>query len=159
MRGARWLLLVAIAAILTGIGFTYRAQKLARKQQDPAKPAPLPPGLLGKSERWEFTQTNTRSGKPCGDAHGSADDFRELKDSGRVDLKGVELRIPNKECTQYNLVKSATGSWFKAENRLSAEGEVDITLRIPMEGQPVHTPVRIHTSAVIFDTTSYAAET
>ena len=159
MRGARWLLLVAIAAIAIGIGFTYRAQVLARKQQDPARPNPLPPNLAGISQRWEFTQTNTRSGKPCGDARGWADDFRELKDSGRVDLRGVELRIPNKECTAYNLVKSAAGSWFKSENRLFAEGVVDITLKIPMEGQPAHTPVRINTSAANFDTTSYAAET
>src|SRR5262249_23639512 len=141
MRGARWLLLVAIAAIVTGIGFTYRAQKLLRKEHDPVRPEPLPLELTGKSQRWEFTQTNTRSGKPCSDAHAWADDVRE-QHTGRVDLKGVELRIPNKECTAYNLVKSATGTLFKSENRLWAEGDVDLTLKIPMEGQPAHPPVR-----------------
>ena len=39
MRGTRWLLLVAIAVILTGIAITYRAQKKVIEAGAPPTPA------------------------------------------------------------------------------------------------------------------------
>ena len=47
MRGTRGLLLLAILAILSGIGVTYRAQKKALQKQSPAKPPLLPLELSG----------------------------------------------------------------------------------------------------------------
>src|SRR3974390_569391 len=44
MRGARWLLLVAIAAIVVIVGRTYKAQKDILKHPQLPKPAALPPG-------------------------------------------------------------------------------------------------------------------
>ena len=43
MRGMRWLLLVAIAAILGGVVYQYRAQKKLLAGSAPAAPAPFRP--------------------------------------------------------------------------------------------------------------------
>ena len=42
MRGTRWLLLVAIAAILVGVGLKYRALQHTAHLQSPPKPDSLP---------------------------------------------------------------------------------------------------------------------
>jgi lipopolysaccharide export system protein LptA len=159
MRGARWLLLVAIAAILGGIGFTYRAQKTRRRAQDPPRPAPLPLNLNSTSVEWSYDETDTKSDRPCSKIQIRAQDFKELKDTGRVDLKGVTLKAPSQDCTTYNLVKSSEASFFKNEHRLFSEGEVDVTLKVPTEGDPRHTLVSIHSSRVTLDTTSNHVET
>ena len=41
MRGMRWVLLVAIVAIVGGVVITYRASKKALEAQVPEKPKPL----------------------------------------------------------------------------------------------------------------------
>ncbi len=45
MRGSRWLLLVAIVAIIGGVSYTYRAQKQAIKAAAPSNPQALPDDL------------------------------------------------------------------------------------------------------------------
>src|SRR3954454_24650120 len=85
MRGTRWLLLVAIAAIITGLGITYRAQKEILKAQAPAKPEALPSNLTSKAQAYCYTQTNSNhtTVEVC------ADDMKELKDSSTVEVKNV----------------------------------------------------------------------
>ena len=115
MRGTRWLLLLIIVAFLCGIGARYRAQKIALREQDQAlvKPAPLPLDLNSTSEAWDVVLTDTHNGTARTKAEIKAQSFNEQKDSGRVDLKGVTLRLPNKKADAYNLVKSAAASYFK----------------------------------------------
>ena len=155
MRGTRWLLPVAIAAILSGVGLTYRIQRKALREQAPAKPQPLPMELNSSAEHWEYHVTD--SGREL--AYIEAEAVAQVKDSSRVDLKNVTLRLRNRDNETYNLVKSAAASFFANDQSLYSEGAVEITLKVPLEGQPAHTLVSIKSSGVRFDTVSGRAET
>src|SRR5689334_12523868 len=100
MRGTRWLLLVAIVAILAGLGLTYRAQKKFLKSQSPPKPPALAPDLNAIAQNWSYTETNANHTT----FQITAEDFKEVKDSSRVDLKNVVLKLFNKTGDAYDLV-------------------------------------------------------
>ncbi len=155
MRGTRWLLLVAIAAIVSGIGLTYRAEKKAIRAQAPAKPASLPDELNSSAEDWTYSETNANSSI----VQISAKDALEARDSSRVDLKGVVLKLYKKHSGTYDLVKSAAASYFKGDHRFYSEGNVEITLDVPMEGEPKHQLISIKSSGVNFDTDKGSADT
>jgi lipopolysaccharide export system protein LptA len=156
MRGTRWLLLAAIAAILGGIGYTYRVQKKAQEQQAPPKPAPLPINLNSSSQLYYWRETDTKTGRVT-DIY--AEDVRELRDSPRVDLKGVTLKLYSEAGDTYDLVKCSEASFFKNEHRLYADGDVEITLKVPAVGEPKRELISIRTSGVTFGSTTGRAET
>jgi lipopolysaccharide export system protein LptA len=155
MRGTRWLLLVAIAAIVAGLGITYRAQKSAIRAQAPAKPASLPDNLNSTAQDWTYTESNANQTM----VEVTAKDALEARDSSRVDLKGVTLKLHDKRGGTYDLVTSAAASYFKADHRFYSEGEVEITLKVPETGKPQHQLISIKSSGVNFDTNSGQAET
>ncbi len=157
MRGPRWLLLLAIAVILGGIGFTYRAQKRSEAANAPARPQQLPDDLHSSAELWHWVETDAKTGHVRADI--TAEDFREIKDSSRVDLKGMKLRLPGKKGDTYDLVDAANAQFYKSEHRLYSEGEVQITLNLPVSGSSPRAPVVIHSAGVTFDTETYRAET
>jgi lipopolysaccharide export system protein LptA len=157
MRGPRWLLLLAIAAILGGIVFTYRAQKRSAAAHAPARPKDLPDDLHSSAQLWHWVETDAKTGHIRADI--TAEDFREVKDSSRVDLKGMKLRLPGKKNDTYDLVEGASAQFYKSEHRLYSEGQVEITLNLPMSGPPQRAPVVIHSAGVTFNTDSYRAET
>ncbi len=155
MRGTRWLLLVAILAIICGVGLTFRAQKRAIREQAPARPAKLPDELNSTAQKWTYSETTSTYTK----IEATADDFREARDTSRVDLKGVTMKIHSQNGQTYNLVKSAAAAFFKADHRLRSDGEVEITLNVPEQGGLKHAPVTIKSSGVDFDTDTGKVET
>jgi lipopolysaccharide export system protein LptA len=157
MRGTRWLLLVAIAAILGGVGLTYRAQKKVLREQAPPQPAALPTELNSSAQHWHFTDTDLKTNRVIAEI--DAEDFRQVKDSDRVDLKNVTISIPNKDDATNDVVKSAAAAFFSSDHHLYSEGKVEITLRVPKEGPPSRTLVSIQSSGVNFDSETYRAET
>src|SRR5689334_10731318 len=103
MKGARWLLLAAMVLIVTGVSLTYRAQKKVRHDESPPAPAELPAELNSAAQHWQWTETDAQG---CKTANIDAEDFKQVKDSSRVDLKGVGLKL-YKHCSDtYDLVKS-----------------------------------------------------
>ena len=157
MRGPRWLLLLAIAAILGGIVFTYRAHKRSVAAHAPARPKDLPEELHSSAQLWHWVETDTKTGHVRADI--TAVDFREVKDSSRVDLKGMKLRLPGKKDDSYDLVEAASAQFYKSEHRLYSEGPVDITLNLPVSGAPQRAPVVIHSATVTFNTETYRPDT
>jgi lipopolysaccharide export system protein LptA len=155
MRGTRWLLLVAIVAIVSGLGLTYRSQKHLRREQSPPKPAALPDDLNSSAVNWTYTETNSNRTT----VEISARDAKEARDSSRVDLTDLTLKLHSKTGETYDLIKSAAASVFKADHRFYSEGQVEITLAIPEKGQPTHTPISIKSSGVTFDTSTGGADT
>jgi len=155
MRGARWLLLAAIAAIVFVVGRTYNAQKDILKHQALPKPAELPAGVGSVAEQWEYRRAK--------DNHTlveiTAKDFRQAKDSEQIDLSQVELRLHHQQAGAFDLVRSAAATFFSSDERLYSEGDVDITLAVPDGQQPNPTLVSIHSSGVTFDTNTGKAET
>jgi lipopolysaccharide export system protein LptA len=157
MRGTRWLVLVAIAAILGGVGLTYRAQKKVLRDQAPPQPVALPTELNSSAKHWHFTDTDLKTNTVIAEI--DAEDFRQVKDSDRVDLKNVTIAIPNKDDATNDVVRSAAAEFFSSDHHLYSEGEVEITLRVPKEGPPTRTPVSIKSSGVNFDSETYRATT
>jgi lipopolysaccharide export system protein LptA len=155
MRGTRWLLLVAIAVIVSGVGLTYRAQRNAQRAHAGPKPAILPDELNSSAQNWTYTESNANHTT----VEITAGDAKEARDSSRVDLKNVTLKLHNKHGETYDLVKSAQATYFKNEHRFYSDGDVEITLNIPEAGQPKHPPISIKSSGVNFDTTSGQADT
>jgi lipopolysaccharide export system protein LptA len=156
MRGARWLLLVAMAAIIGGVSLTYRAQRKILRDGAPAKPAALPPDLNSSSKNWRWTETDS---KGCKTANIEADETREVKDTSRVELKNVALKLYKHCGDTFDLVKSASGTFFSTEHRLYSEGEVEITLGVPSDEPEKADLVSIRSSGVTFDSNSGRAET
>jgi lipopolysaccharide export system protein LptA len=155
MRGARWLLLLAIAAIVVVVGRTYKAQKAILKQQALPKPAELPAGVGSVAEQWEYRRARDNNTL----VEITAKDFRQAKDSAQIDLTQVELKLHHQQQATYDLVKSAAATFFSSDERLYSEGEVDITLAVPDGQEPDPKLVSIHSSGVTFDTNTGKAET
>jgi lipopolysaccharide export system protein LptA len=155
MRGARWLLLVAIAAIVVLVGRTYKAQKDILKHQALPKPAELPAGVGSVAEQWEYRRARDNNTL----VEITAKDFRQAKDSEQIDLTGVELRLHHQSAGTYDLVRSAAATFFSSDERLFSEGEVDITLAVPDGEDPDPKLISIHSSGVTFDTNTGKAET
>jgi lipopolysaccharide export system protein LptA len=127
MRHARLLLLVAILAILGGLGTTYYARLKLRASTALAKPAELPPGTLGQTHA--FTYTHTSNQKTVVTV--KADDLREVE--GKQYLSGVTLDIQDKDGKEYNHVTSAKAETDLNSGMLYSEGEVEITLKVPLD--------------------------
>lgn len=146
MRGTRWLLLVAIIAIAAGLGFTYRAQRKFLLEHSPAKPAALPVDLSSLAQNWAYSESTSAYTK----VEVTAGEAQEAKDSGRIDLKNLILKLHNRNGKTFDLVKSAAATFFKNDQRIYSEGEVEITLDVPEQGEPTRTLVYIKSSGVGF---------
>jgi lipopolysaccharide export system protein LptA len=155
MRGARWLLLVAIVVIVGAVGFTYRAQKKVLRDQAPPKPKALAANLNFSAERYHLRKT----GKNGTMVEIDAGDFKQVKDSSRVEMQDVLLKLYHKDGDAYDLIKSSAATFFSTEDRLYSDGNVEITLAVPAEGQPPPNLVSIRSSGVNFDTNTGKAET
>src|SRR5215469_5330549 len=157
MRGTRWLLLVAIAAILVGVLATYQEQKTMIRAETVKKPPSLPEDLnfVGDNTHWSQKPAN----RACDKYFIEAGSHRQLKDSSRVDMRGVTLKLYSKDCKSYDLIQTAEASFFANEHRFHSEGQVQITLEVPMEGEPKHELVSIKTAGVTLDTDRGHADT
>ncbi|MEI9973115.1 MAG: LPS export ABC transporter periplasmic protein LptC [Ignavibacteriota bacterium] len=160
MRGTRWLLLVAIAAIIFVVGVTYRKQKRTIEAKALPTPAPLPADVSSTTFKGRWTTTDHNTG--CTSYEVTYQDMRQASDSSHSELSGVELKIFHKsatECnTKFDLVRSDAATFFDSENRLYAEGPVHITLGEPTEGEPPPNLVAIESSGVTFDTNTGKAD-
>jgi lipopolysaccharide export system protein LptA len=161
MRGTRWLLLVAIAAIIFGVGVTYRKLKKDSERKALAAPPQLPPELSSTSHGWNWVTKDQKTG--CTNSQIIAEDVRQASDSSHSELSGVELHIFHKSAkncdTKYDLVRSAAATYFDSEGRMKADGEVRITLGEPVEGEPPPNLISITCTGVTFDTNTGHADT
>ncbi|MBZ5593159.1 MAG: LPS export ABC transporter periplasmic protein LptC [Acidobacteriia bacterium] len=155
MRGTRWLLLLAILAIVAGIGITYRTQRQVLQKQAPAKPPMLPTEVSGLRDDFEHEHTEAGQKKWNIAAH----TVRQEKDSSQVQLQQVRLKIYSKTSDDYDLVTSAKAEFDQTASRMYSEGDVEITLRVPVVGQPTRPLVNIKSSGVTFDVKASKAST
>src|ERR1035437_2698097 len=157
MRGMRWLLLVAIAAILGGVVYQYRAQKKLLAGNVPAAPPPLSTGLSATAQHWQHRDTDTKTGRIKSDI--DAESLQQVKDASRVDLKNVAMKIYGKDGKTYDLVKSAAAAFNTAEKSLYSQGDVEITLNLPITGLPARQPTVVKTSGLTCDSTTGRVDT
>jgi lipopolysaccharide export system protein LptA len=147
MRRTRWLLLLAISAILAAIGALYQAQKRSLETHAPPKPAVLPSQMAGLRDDFQYTRSDAGRVK----FEISAQKVSQQKDSSQVQLEQVALKIFNKTGDKYDLVNSVNATFDQNASRMYAEGKVVITLAVPVEGTPARQLVRIESSGVTFD--------
>ena len=161
MRGTRWLIwliLTAIVVIVGGVTATYRKQNREWREEGPTRPQAMAADLTSAAQDWTWVETSEppESRTIC---FIKAKDARQAKDSNHIELEQVELRLPSMHGPNYNLVHSAHAEYDQNDKRLYSDGDVDITLAVPNEGQPKHTLVSIHSSGVTFDSSTGNAVT
>lgn len=156
MRGARWLLLLAIFGVVGWLGHIYKLQRHNVEQQAPQTPDLLPADVAGKSEDWHLSKFDEKGVRIV---EIWAKTFRQEKDSSVVHLEGVRLHLFHQQRDQYDSVESPNAAFNPSEDKLYADGQVLITLAVPTESQPTHRLVAIHTSGVTFNSKTGKAAT
>src|ERR1035438_4024376 len=93
MRGTRWLLLVAIAAIIFGVGVSYRTLKKTNRKNALAQPAMLPDNVSSTFKDFVWTKKNQSNG--C-EIEVSAKGMNQAEDSSRSEINDVTLKLFHK---------------------------------------------------------------
>src|SRR5450755_3132963 len=150
MRRTRWLFLFAIISIVFAVGATYLKRKGSLEKAAPARPKALAHNFDGAFDRWKYS--DQKGTTPHVEIF--ADHMRQSSGSAALDLEGVDLRLYNKAGTKFDLVKTALAVCDPTAKTLYADGEVDITMAVPVEGPQHGRIVKITTSGVKFDTQS-----
>jgi len=155
MRSLRWLLLFLIIVVSAGVFRVYRLQRIAGKAAQ--RPAPPAMALEDKSNalNWEWGQTD--AGKPA--LMMTAREYHLSANSKTSQLKNIELRIYQKSGKAFDQVHSDYAEFTSDDNRLYAPGEAEITLDVPVEGQPKHALTSIKAAGINFDSQTGKAVT
>ena len=157
----RWLLLVAIAAIIFGVGVTYRKQKKTNEQNKLPSQQPLPPDVSSTYDGFEWDSKDQSTG--CLKWRIHAKGMSQSADSSHSELTGVTLQIYHKgkqQCdTKFDLVRSDAATYFNSDALLHSEGDVEITLGEPAQGEPPPTLISIKSSGVTVDINTGHADT
>jgi lipopolysaccharide export system protein LptA len=154
MRRLALLLPLAILVIAAAIWGTYRIKVRKLKDAAPAPPPALPITLTSTADGWSWGQN--KDGKPQVQIHAKA--FKFMKDSGKVDLENVELKLYHKDATHYDLVKSPKAVFSQSEGKMFSDGEVEITLDVPVDGKAPHQLTSIKSTNITFDSKTGKAE-
>jgi lipopolysaccharide export system protein LptA len=155
MRGTRWLLLAAILVILSGTGTTYYIQKKLNFASRVAQPASLPPNTSGTAADWEWSRTD--NGRLVVKIRAHA--LHQVQDTGRTELEGLQLFLYQRDGKHYDLVKSPKADFNQTEGKLYSNPEVEITLDVPLEGDPPHQLTSVRTSGITFESKTGKAST
>ncbi|HEY6390376.1 MAG TPA: LPS export ABC transporter periplasmic protein LptC [Bryobacteraceae bacterium] len=129
-RVVRPIILLAILAIVAGVGATYYARLKQQAGSSVQKPKALPPGTVATSHQWTYTHTTNE--KTVITVH--AEDLQEVE--GKQRLSGVVIDIANKDGDKYHHVKSAKAEFDMAQGILYSEGDVEITMGVAPDAPP-----------------------
>jgi lipopolysaccharide export system protein LptA len=154
MRRLALLLPLAILVIAAAIWGTYRIKVRKLKDAAPPPPPALPITLTSTADGWSWGQN--KDGKPQVQIHAKA--FKFMKDAAKVDLEQVELKLYHKDATHYDLVKSPKAVFSQSEGKMFSDGEVEITLDVPVDGKPPHQLTSIKSTNITFDSKTGKAE-
>jgi len=155
MRRLALLLPVAILAIAAALWGTYRVKVRKLIAAAPPKPPVLSLALTSTADHWKWGQN--KDGKPVVKIEAEKSRFR--KEAGRLELDAVELKLYQKDGAHYDLVKSPKAVFSQTEGKMFSEGEVEITLDVPVEGKPTHQLTSIKSTGITFDSKTGKAET
>ncbi len=155
MWRTRPLLLLAMAAIIAAVGFSYLNQVRTRSRTAPKTPAILPDNTASTAQDWSWRQT--ANGKTTVEIR--AHDFRQVRQPNEFELQGVELHLFNRDATSYDLVKCAKASFDIGTGVLFSDGEVEITMNVPADEPPSGKLMVIRSSGVHFETKTGRATT
>jgi len=153
MRRFAPLILLGFVAIVSGVGWTYYARLKQQAANSPTAPRKLAPGLSATFHGWKYSHTSSQKTVITI----QADDFQEL--DGKDQLTGVTLDIYNKVGDQYDHIKSAKAEFDVGQGTLYSDGEVEITLNVPVGEQPTGRLMSIKSSGVSVESKTGKANT
>jgi lipopolysaccharide export system protein LptA len=148
MRSLRWLLLAAIVVIAAAVFGTYRTQRARAKANQRAVPPPVPLNTAATAIEWEWGES-TANGKPAVKVR--ARHYEQSDDHNRAELKEVELQIFQKNGKHYDRVRCPEAEMTVADKKLFAPGEAEITLDVPVSGDPPHSLTSIKAAGINFN--------
>ena len=154
-RGTRWLIVLALLVVIGGSGYFYILDQRFAKQHRTAPPPMLPADTNATAIDYEWAQ----SSGGFASVEVKAKTFRQVRDTPNYELGGLELRLNQKDHEHYDLIKSSSAQFNKDEGHMYSDGEVEITLDIPIHSKPLHKLTSIKTSGVSFDSKSGNAVT
>jgi lipopolysaccharide export system protein LptA len=155
LRSTRLLLLLAIVLILGAVGASYYRQRAALSRQAPPPPKALPLGTDSTASSWVY---NKYDGQRLV-AELRARNFRQLNEPDRLDLEDVEMRLIKPDGKRYDRVRSARAQLDKDHDNLYSDGQVDMTLGVPLDGPERGRLLTIHGSGVSFNVKTGRATT
>jgi lipopolysaccharide export system protein LptA len=153
MRRFAPLILLGFLVIVSGVGWTYYERLKLLAASSPVKPKRLAPGLSATFHGWTYSHTSSQ--KTVIRLH--ADDFQEL--DGKDELAGMTLDIYNKDGQKYDHITSAKAEFDVASGMLYSDGEVEITLNVPLDGEPTARLMGIKSSGVHVESKTGKANT
>ncbi len=155
MRRTRWLFLVAIFGIIVFVGATYVNRKSRLERDASPPPKPLETGIDARSSDWVWVKNDGQ--KKIVEVR--ARSFEQGKSPSQVQLQGLELRLYHKDGSEFDLVHSASAQFDMTAKKLYSDGDVDITMGVPVDGPPHGRVVKIHSSGVTFESETGKAST
>jgi lipopolysaccharide export system protein LptA len=155
LRSARLLLLLAIVLILGGVGAVYLRQKSRLGKQAPPTPAALPVNTEAAQSDWVYHKYDGKRHV----AEVRAKGMRQVNDPPRVELEQVELHLFKPDEVTYDRIRSAKAQLDQTNDTMYSDGEVEITMGVPVEGVPHTRLLGIRSSGVSFDVKTGRATT
>src|SRR5580704_10039611 len=155
MRSLRWVLLVIIAVVAAGVFQVYRLERLRGR----ATQRPLPPIMAreDKTTALHWTWGQSANSKP--NVMVDAKDMHQSADSKAYQLNDIELRIYQKNGKAYDRVHTDHAQFSTDDHKLYAPDDAEITLDVPVEGEPKHALTSIKAAGINFDSDSGKAQT
>jgi lipopolysaccharide export system protein LptA len=155
MRSLRWLLLAAIVFVAAAVATIYRSQRTIQRASRRPVPSSVALDTKTMATDWEWGQSG--NGQP--QVKLFAKNFKQSADSAKEELEQIELRIYQKDGLHYDRVKTAAAQFTTSDNKLYSPGPAEITLDVPVEGDPPHQLTSITAAGIDFDSKSGKAIT
>lgn len=157
MRRTRRIILVLILLVVAGVTFSWRLQKETQARETPPAPATLPDTVSARASDWTWEET--RNNRPV--VRVRARDFKQSNTTGKIELEDVELHVFHSDAATYDRVKSAKADFDTSQALLFSEGEVEITMGVPVDPKtkPASRLINIRTSGARFETRTGKAST
>ena len=106
----------------------------------------MKPGVDMQAQKWSATLADNGHEK----VRIRAQNMRQNKDSGKLDLEDVDLEIPKKTGNKFDKIHTAKAQFDNTTQTLFAEGDVEIILAVPEGEEPSGHLLHIKTSGVTF---------
>jgi lipopolysaccharide export system protein LptA len=153
MRRFRWLLPVVILGIVGTVGVVYFDRLAQLAKNAPQRPPLLKTDVQGEALDWCFDQA--QGANPRVNICAS----KMVRTGENVELQGVKLKLFHEDATKFDLVHSDFAQFDLTERKLFSQGNVEITLAVPVEGAAPGRLLKIHSSGVEFSSETGEAAT
>ena len=145
MRHLRWLIVAAFVFILAFIARSYYMGAPGGTPRDSGL-VPMANNVNMQAQKWSATLAN--QGRET--VRIRAQNMRQNKDSGKLDLEDVDLEISKKTGGKFDKIHTAKAQFDTNTQTLHADGDVEIILAVPEGEQPNGHLLHIKTSGVTF---------